>query len=285
MERSTENALPAALIRMLRPLVRILLRSGTSCRTFADIAKWLFVDVAKQEYGLQGRNPSISRISVITGLSRKEVKRVLDLPPPQERLNAEKYNRAARVIFGWQRDPDFLNESGTPADLPLKGVKYSFRRLVKRYSGDLPHRTVLDELLRIGAVSLGDQGAVKLNASRCLPKGRDIEKLKVLATSVGHLIGAIDQNLPVERMPLGYPFLQRNVAGHNLPEQAIAENKRRVNAAARNFLEQLDLCIAGLDPDADQTITAARRKEAGVSVYYFEKPLEGKTPDHMRSKP
>ena len=73
----------AALLKLLRPLVRILLRNGVSHRTFAEIAKWGYVDVAHQEFGLEGRKQSISRVSVLTGLSRKEVMRVRNLHDPR----------------------------------------------------------------------------------------------------------------------------------------------------------------------------------------------------------
>ena len=98
MNSSSVQALSAAVLRILRPLVRILLRSGVSYNSFADLAKWVYVDVATQEFGIEGRKQSTSRVSVLTGLSRKEVSRVRRLRRPDDRATAERYNRAARVI-------------------------------------------------------------------------------------------------------------------------------------------------------------------------------------------
>jgi hypothetical protein len=67
MKPNNLQALSAALIRMVRPLVRILLRNGVSYGTFSDLTKWMFVDVAKQEFGIKGRKQSTSRVAVITG--------------------------------------------------------------------------------------------------------------------------------------------------------------------------------------------------------------------------
>ena len=103
------KALSTAAIRLLRPLVRILIRNGVSYGTFADLAKWLYVDVATKEFGIKGRKQSTSRVSVITGLSRKEVMRVRQLERPDDRATTEGYNRAARVIAGWRRESDFLD--------------------------------------------------------------------------------------------------------------------------------------------------------------------------------
>ena len=77
----------AAILRLLRPLVRILLRNGVSYSTFADYAKWVYVDVASKEFGIRGRKQSTSRVSVLTGLSRKEVMRVRQLPRPDDSLD------------------------------------------------------------------------------------------------------------------------------------------------------------------------------------------------------
>ena len=98
MSKTLVQALSAATLRILRPLVRVLLRNGISYKTFADLAKWVYVDVATRDFGLPGRKQSVSRVSVITGLSRKEVSRVQDLPRPDDAAEEERYNRAARVI-------------------------------------------------------------------------------------------------------------------------------------------------------------------------------------------
>ena len=100
---------------MLRPLVRILLRNGISYGTFADLAKWVYIDVAGREFGIGDRKQSTSRVSILTGLSRKEVTRVGKMQRPDDRGSAEQYNRAARVIAAWLRESDFKDGEGQPA--------------------------------------------------------------------------------------------------------------------------------------------------------------------------
>ena len=80
MDKTGSQALSAALVRMLRPLVRLLLRRGVSFKAFSDLLRWLYVDVAIEEFGLSGRKQSVSRVSVVTGLTRKEVSRLINLP-------------------------------------------------------------------------------------------------------------------------------------------------------------------------------------------------------------
>ena len=121
MKAQVTKALSAAITMLLRPLVRLLLRNHVPYRTFADLAKRVYVDVATEEFGIPGRKQSKSRVSIITGLSRKEVLRVKRFPAQDDLGALERYNRAARVIAGWVRDRRFGDESGQPADLPFEG--------------------------------------------------------------------------------------------------------------------------------------------------------------------
>ncbi len=104
-----------------------------------------------------------SRVAAQTGLSRADVKRLLtrnmfdSVRPDQTPLR--------RVISGWRTDRKFRNKDGSPKRLRISGSSGSFTGLVKKYAGDVPHRAVLDELRRIGAVS-GDEDSVRLQSSR-----------------------------------------------------------------------------------------------------------------------
>ena len=156
------KTLTVAVIRILQPLVRILLRNGVSFGTFSDIAKWVYVDTAANEFGIANRKQTISRISVITGLSRKEVKRVKEKTRPADTAIAEQYNRAARVITAWRRERSYADRKGSPLDLPIAGDGPTFAGLVRRFSGDLPYRAVLDELVNAGAVEITQNDQVRL---------------------------------------------------------------------------------------------------------------------------
>jgi len=140
----------------------MLLRKGVSYGTFADLAKWIYVDVAGKEFGIKERKLSTSRVSVVTGLSRKEVMRVRQLPRPDDRESTERYNRAARVIAAWRRERDFQSADGKPAVLPMAGSGATFSELVKCFSSDVPARAILDELMRVGAVERLEGGKISL---------------------------------------------------------------------------------------------------------------------------
>ena len=261
--------LSAAVLRLLRPLVRILLRNGVSYSTFADFVKWVYVDVASQEFGIKGRKQSASRVSVLTGLSRKEVMRVRKLPRPDDRASAEKYNRAARVIAAWRRERKFLDIDGNPAPLPMTGPDVSFSELVKRFSGDVPVRATLDELIRVGAVEKLEDGRISLLTRIYVAESSDADKLHILGTDVAHLISTIGHNL---RPDSSGPFFQRKVAYDNLPDEALPIFREHSAKKAQTLLENLDKWLAQHDRDVTPAVKGAGRNNAGIGIYYFEEP-------------
>ncbi|HZX47690.1 MAG: hypothetical protein A2Z47_11675 [Thermodesulfovibrio sp. RBG_19FT_COMBO_42_12] len=133
VKQDVKKTLFAAIVRLLQPLVRILLRNGVPYGTFADLAKHVYVKVAMEEFSLPKRKQTASRVSIITGLTRKEVSRVQGISDTGNEETVERYNRAARVVTGWVRDSRFSDINGNPAELVVEGSGTSFSELVRRY--------------------------------------------------------------------------------------------------------------------------------------------------------
>jgi hypothetical protein len=267
MDKNLLKPLYAAIIRLLRPLARILLRNGVSFSTFAELAKWVYVDVAAKEFGIEGRKQSTSRVSVITGLSRREVMRVRKLPRPDITASTERHNRAARVIAAWRRDSDFLDEHGKPAALSLEGRGATFSELVKRFSGNMPPRAVLDELINVGSVERAEDGRVCLLARAYIPKNLDAHKLNILGTDVQHLIATINRNLDPSSTA---PLFQRKVAYDNLPDEVLPRFHRLFARRAQSLLESADQWLAERDRDINPSVKGAGRNRAGFGIFFFE---------------
>ena len=263
------KSLSTATIRLLRPLVRILLRNGMSYGTFADLARWVYVDVAMQDFTITGRKQSTSRVAVLTGLSRKEVKRMQEIPRPDDSHQDEKYNRAARIIAAWRREPEFQLTNGEPAPLSISGPWVTFSDIVRRYSGDVPVRAVLDELLRIGAVKQLKNGKIVLLKKAYIPDTGETEKINILGTDVGHLVSTIGHNLNPDEPQARF---QRKVSYDNLPDEALPAFRKLSSTRAQKLLEHLDRWLADNDRDTNPLAQGIGRNVAGMGIYYFEEP-------------
>ena len=259
-----------AALRILRPLVRVLLRNGVTYGDFTDLAKWVFTDVARTDFTLPGRKQTASRISVITGLTRKEVKRLLEMDRPDETAQHRQYHRAARVISGWKRDERFTDARGRPRRLAPEGSgSDSFAELIRRYSGDMPARAVLDELERVGAVRRHDDGSVELVADAYVPHGDAAQNLYIMGRDTALLLETIDHNLMSEK---DRRLFQRQVLYDNLPLETLPELRKVSAKKAQVLLEQLDSRLAVADRDTNPDAEGTGRMIAGVGIYYFEKP-------------
>lgn len=266
---STPNpnqALTSAVLRILRPLVRILLRHGVSFGSFADLARAVFVDVAAQDFAIPGRKQSVSRIAVLTGLTRKDVARLQGLGSPEDALAERRYNRAARVVAGWVRDGRFSSEAG-PRELAFEGGPGSFSDLVRAYSGDVPPRAILDELQRVGVAERIDGERVRLCVRAFVPQIGDEDKLHILGTDVAFLVSTIDHNLQCNHDAARF---QRKVSYDNLPTEIIPQFQALSRAKAQALIEEMDRWLSQHDRDINPDVKGTGRKQAGLGIYYFE---------------
>jgi hypothetical protein len=251
--------------------VRILLRNNVSHRTFAELAKLVYAEVANAEFGIAGKRQTVSRIAILSGLTRKEVQRLLAQPPDTQSIMQEEYHRASRVITGWVRDPDFGDGKGHPRPLRMEGKRASFSALVKRYSGDIPVRAMLDELLRVGAIKQLKDGRTCLLSRGYIPQKGLVEKLHVLGTDTADLISTIDHN--VYQKPFK-PRFQRKVMYDNVPVEAAKEFQILAAAQGQELLEVIDRWLSHRDRDVNPASKGTGRMRVGLGIYHFEEPLD-----------
>ena len=276
MESKIGSGVQACVANLLKPLVRVLLRYGVPCGAFLDIAKQIYVDVAMESFSIPGRKPTISRASVITGLSRKEILRIRRLPPLSDSEVRDRYNRAVRVISGWARDKDFADTSGKPAALPFEGGEKSFSYLARKYSGDVPARAILDELVRVGSVHRLENGEIQLHSRAYIPGTGEEDKIAILGNEVADLIQTIDHNLQV---PPEQSHFQLKVAYDNLPQESIRRIRTASSRRAMKLLELLDRELSRVDRDVNPSARGTGRVRAGLSIFYFEEALSVDNPE------
>lgn len=266
-----EKALNAAIIRILKSLVRVLMRYGISYDGFAELAKRVYVEVAQNDYALPDRKQSISRISTLTGIYRREVSRLLELPEIDDTEITGRHNRAARVIGGWLHDRTYTDASGRALDLELEGKKPSFTHLVRQYSGDIPVRAILDELVRVGAVQINEKGKIRLLSRGYVPQKGEAEMLAILGKDVADFVETINHNLQAKGKDTR---LQLKVEYDNLPVEAIPALRKLASESGHELLEEMNAWLAKRDRDSNPQSEGTGRVRAGIGVYYFEDNLD-----------
>jgi hypothetical protein len=152
-----ENSLRSIFLSMSG----LLVASGFSYRRVGDLLKFAFVSAAADIDREVGRKPNIARIAATTGLTRINVAKLLRMSNGALRLS-QVQNRAMRVAMGWASDKQFVDLNGRPRVLAFSAGRHSFSVLAKRYSGDIPAKATLLEMLRLGLVAKGRADSVRL---------------------------------------------------------------------------------------------------------------------------
>ena len=268
------RVLTEAIRKVMRPLVRILLRNGIAYSDFAEEVRRVYTEIAMAEFQMPGRKPSVSRTATITGLTRKEVARLLELIENEgESSGLAPQNRAAQVVAGWVRDPDYQDGRGEPRPLSMEDTGGGFPALVKRYSGDMTARAVLDELERVGAARRLDDGRVVLVSRSYIPTQDDAAKIEILGTDAYYLMETIRHNLDHSGGDARY---QRKVLYDNLPEEYVERFRQEVAERCQELLEQFDRELAEQDRDINPDAGGTGRHLAGVGMFYFEEDRSGR---------
>ena len=192
-----------AVRRMLRPLVRLLIRFGISYPALSNLLKTLYVEVADTDFPVDGRPQTISRITVLTGVHRKDVKRILDQVDTDPAILLTP-TLGAQIIGKWAGDPRFSDTDGRPRPLPRTGHQNgeTFETLVASVSKDVRPRAVLDEWLRLGIATLDDDGRVALNTAAFVPSRGLEEKAHYFGRNLRDHIAAAAHNVAGDGAPL-----------------------------------------------------------------------------------
>ena len=259
-----QEILRNTLRKILLALVRTLLRNGMSHGEFDQVARKCFVDVAYRDFAPAGKKQTVSNVAILTGLNRKEVKKLVELDLQQFGGDKRQYNRVVRVLGGWINDPRYLRKDGNPRDLEYEG-KGSFSELVKDYSGDMPVAAMQKVLTRSANIKFTDDNKLRLLSHAYLPSDDPVEKLAILGTDTSELISTIDFNLTAAEEALRF---QRKASNPKVALESIPEIKQFLKRKGQAFLEEVDLYLSQHETDDDSSA------ELSVGLFYHESETE-----------
>jgi hypothetical protein len=216
--------LQSAIRMLLRPLVHLLLSKQVTFPILTGMLKELYVEVAGEEFEIAGKRQTDSRINLLTGIHRKDVRRLREetlAPEPQESPRPRSVTLGAQIVARWTGRPEFQDEDGAPRALPRKAVpqELSFDDLVSQVSRDIRPRSILDEWLRLGVVTVDDRDRVVLHGDAFIPSRSFEEMAHSLGRTLHDHIAAGAHNLLDEDPPM----LERSVYYAGLSEESVAE--------------------------------------------------------------
>lgn len=232
------SALVAALRRVLRPLIRLLLSHGIRFQTFCDLAKATYIEVAEEEFKLDSKAQTDSRISLLTGVHRRDVKRLRSESLAESSLPLQA-SMSAQLLAIWSGRDEYLDAQGEPLPLPRlvsKGGERSFEAMVRSVSKDFRARVVLDEWLRQGIATLDEQDNVRLAADAFVsPQGIE-EKTFYFGQNIHDHLAATVHNLSGDTAP----FLERCVYYDELTAESVKEYERVARTAGMRAIHTVN---------------------------------------------
>ena len=261
MGSNVKEYLLQALRTMLKPLVKLFISQGVTHAEFTEAAKEVYVEIALRDFETDERINK-SRVAILTGLTRKEVKNVIDRAL-QSGQQEKMYSRPERVLAGWYSDPNYTGPYGIPLELPYEtseGDQQSFVGLVKTYSGDMAPRQMLNELLRSGSVVEIDK-RYKAVSRTYEPTALSPELIERLGEIGQRFFSTAAKNIEKKGQGSGY-FDRLVYADEGCSDNVIGMFDEYIKVRGQEFLEELDVWFS-----TNEKYNKPKESKKGTGLY------------------
>ena len=267
---SPSPAFVQALRLVLTPLVRVMLTQGITFGYLSELLKSLMVDVADRNFRLDKQQaPTDSRISLLTGVHRKDVNRLRNATDVEDTKLPSIVSLGAQLAAQWLGNSQYLDKQGQPKPLPRyisEGGAVSFEGLVTSVNSDIRSRVVLDEWMRLGVVHLDDEKRVCLNTLAFVPaKGFD-EKAFYFGHNLHDHAAASAHNL-VGAEP---PFMERSVHYTGLSAETI--NQLTAESKELGMKALLAVNKTAMEREKIDVVNDAPRQRMTFGIYFYAEP-------------
>jgi len=250
---------------LLVPVARLLLKSGVTWKEFSEVARRTFDHVATTEFGIRGRATNVSRVALLTGMTRREVRRQRDLLEFDPQPEAGYMSKASRLLSGWHQDPDFVEPGGQPRALDIEGSGLTFVELAKRYGGDIPPGALLKELQTGDAITRLPDGRIRATTRVFLPRQMEPAQIRLWSSVLQDVGTTLEHNLTRDRIHT--PRFERRALSLRVDRHALPAFRQFLENEGQAFLERVDDWLtkhqAG-NESVDNTI------RLGAGVYHIE---------------
>lgn len=250
--------------------MHVLIRCGITWKDFAELARTSYVEVATQQFGKRGRPTNVSRTAVLTGLTRREVRKQRSRLAAAPDAWAGHVTKASLVLSAWHQDPEFLDANGKPARLPLEGEGVSFVALLRRCgAGDVRPSTLLKELLTAQAVRESPDGRLEALKRSYIPQTMDEELIRMWGKRMTDLARTYLNNLT--RPGKAPARFERAAVNDRIAASALPEFRKFLEQEGQAFLERVDAWLTQHEARGTQEDSAARPGiRLGAGLYHIE---------------
>lgn len=270
------RSLLSATRRLLRPLVRLLLDHRVTYPILTGLLKQAYVEVAERHFALASKKQTTTRVSLLTGIHRKDVRRLRESPPGDDAPQTAA-PLGAQLVGRWMGAPEYQAEDGGPLALPRLAAATdgpSFESLVASVSTDIRPRAVLDEWLRLEAVHLDESDRVILNVGAFVPSAGFDEKIFFLGRNLRDHIAAGAHNLRGQAASM----LERSVFYDELSEASQRELGELSERLGMQALQEVNRRAMALQ-ERDRGSPEARRRMTFGIYFYRDEPGDEKGED------
>ncbi|MBE9567152.1 MAG: hypothetical protein IMF14_00550, partial [Proteobacteria bacterium] len=271
-QNKTQAALIKAVALICRPLIRLLIEKSMTFPQFRELIKELYVEVADEHFSLDGKKSSDSRIFVLTGIHRKDIKRIRQQTEQESATVTASASLSAEIIARWSSMPEYVDDRGKPRPLSKtpasgdRGAVAGFEQLVSGVNKDVRPKVILEEWLRLNIVRVKDDEVV-LNQSAFVTNKEFKEMAYYLGHNVhDHLASCVNNILQEDK-----PMLERSVYYASLTEASVEKLNAIASKKGDELLQQINRqAIKFHDADKNKVDADYRMR---LGVYWYQKKL------------
>lgn len=261
------SAFLASVARILRPLARLLIARGITLPAAVEMLKDAYVKVAIADFRLGDAPPPDTRVSLLTGVHRKDIRRLREADRAPEDMTA--LNVLSEVVTRWATDRRYRGRDGKPRVLPRSSTPrapVSFASLAYSISSDLKPRPILDELVRLGMVSVDADERVTLNVGAFVPAKDAEERAFFLGENVGDHLAAGAHNLAGGDPP----FLDQAVYSDDLSPESV---NALLHLSREQWSEVLRIVVRRTAELEAKDLAAGRATHRiNIGMYFYAEP-------------
>lgn len=272
----TQMALVKAINMLCKPLIRLLIEKGITFPQFRELMKELYVEVADKDFSLDDKKNSDSRIFVLTGVHRKDIKRIRQQAEQERSQITSSASLSGEIVARWMSMKAYLDDKGKPRQLLKSGSddEAGFEQLVSSVSKDVRPKVILEEWIRLNLVRVKDDYIV-LNKSAFVTNKEFKEMAYYLGHNVHDHIASCVNNILCNDAPM----LERSVYYACLTENSINKLNTIASKKGDELLQHVNKqAIRLYDADKDKDDAVHRMR---LGVYWYQAKLDG---EHEASK-